>query len=176
MRRCEVFNQVGRLARERGMRFYYHNHFQEFQRVEGEYVYSHIIRNTDPELVFFEIDTYWMYRAGQDPIEWMNRLAERVVLLHQKDFPSDAPQPLNLFDGVFSPTEEIASADFSQRKDPLCFTEIGTGVLPIQDIIDAGSDLPNLSHIVLEQDHTQLPELESIKTSLEAFTSKFRLA
>lgn len=172
-RRCETFNQVGQLARERGMRFYYHNHFQEFQRIDGDYVYSHIIANTDPDLVFFEIDTYWMYRAGQDPVEWMKTLGERVVLLHQKDFPAEAPQPLNLFDGVYSATENIDNAAFSQRKDPLCFTEIGTGVLPIQDIIDAGLTLPNLTHIVLEQDHTQLPELESIATSLEAFTSKF---
>jgi sugar phosphate isomerase/epimerase len=173
-RRCEVFNNVGRLARERGMRFYYHNHFQEFQSIDGKSVYSHIIANTDPRLVYFEIDTYWMVRAGQNPIEWMKRLGERVVLLHQKDFPAQAPQPLNLFDGVFSPTETIDMAAFDQRKNPLCFTEIGTGVLPIQEIIDAGLALPNLSHIVLEQDHTQLDELVSISTSLAAFTSKFQ--
>lgn len=37
LRRCEVFNEVGKLARQRGMRFYYHNHFQEFQRIGDEY-------------------------------------------------------------------------------------------------------------------------------------------
>ena len=172
-RRCDVFNQVGQLARDRGMRFYYHNHFQEFQRIDGEFVYSHIIENTDPSLVYFEIDTYWMYRAGQDPVGWMQKLGERVVLLHQKDFPSEAAQPLNLYDGVFSMTEKISMQEFEDRKDPLCFTEIGTGVLPIQEIIDAGAKLPNVLSIVLEQDHTQLPELESVRLSLEAFTSKF---
>lgn len=173
LRRCETFNAVGRLARDRGMRFYYHNHFQEFQRIGDAYVYDHIIANTDPELVFFELDTYWMYRAGQDPIAWMKTLGDRVVLLHQKDFPSDASQPLNLYDGVFSGTEPIDMKAFDERKDPLCFTEIGTGVLPIQSIIDAAGALSNLDAIVLEQDHTQLPELQSIATSLEAFTSKF---
>ncbi|KRA99865.1 hypothetical protein ASD83_05080 [Devosia sp. Root685] len=172
-RRCDVFNQVGQLARERGMRFYYHNHFQEFQRIDGEFVYSHIIENTDPSLVYFEIDTYWMYRAGQDPVGWMEKLGERVVLLHQKDFPSETAQPLNLYDGVFSMTEKISMQEFEDRKDPLCFTEIGTGVLPIQEVIDAGAKLPNVLSIVLEQDHTQLPELESVRLSLDAFTSKF---
>jgi hypothetical protein len=44
---------------------------------------------------------------------------------------------------------------------PRCFTEIGTGVLPIQDIIDTASKLPNLEYMFLEQDHTTLPEIES---------------
>ncbi|GLQ12053.1 hypothetical protein GCM10007913_39850 [Devosia yakushimensis] len=172
-RRCDVFNQVGQLAHERGMRFYYHNHFQEFQRIDGDFVYSHIIENTDPSLVYFEIDTYWMYRAGQDPVRWMQQLGERVVLLHQKDFPAETAQPLNLYDGVFSPTEEITMREFEDRKDPLCFTEIGTGILPIQEIIDTGTRLPNAEYIILEQDHTQLPELESVRLSLERFKSKF---
>lgn len=173
LRRCETFNQVGELARSRGMRFYYHNHFQEFQRFGDDYVYDLIVAHTDPALVFFELDTYWMYRGGQDPITWMQRLGERVILLHQKDFPADAPQPLNLFDGVVSPTETIDMAVFEERKNTLCFTEIGTGVLPIQDIVDAAAQLPQLDYLFLEQDHTTLPEIESISRSREAFSAKF---
>ena len=45
--------------------------------------------------------------------------------------------------------------------------------LPIQDIIDAASDAPNLEYIVLEQDFTQLPELQSIEVSMDAF-KKFK--
>ncbi len=175
LRRCEIFNQVGALARERGMRFYYHNHFQEFQKIGDDYVYSLIIENTDPALVHFEIDSYWMYRGGQDPIAWMKRLGDRIVLLHQKDFPKDAPQPLNLFEGVFSPTEAIDMAAFDARKNELCFTEIGTGVLPIQQIVDAARKLKNLDFIILEQDHTQLSELDSIRLSHAAFTRNIRL-
>jgi sugar phosphate isomerase/epimerase len=172
-RRCEVFNSVGELARARGMRFYYHNHFQEFQRFGDDYVYDLILEYTDPDLVKLEIDTYWMYRGGQDPIDWMNRHADRVVLLHQKDFPADAPQPLNLFDGVVSPTENIDLEVFLDRKDPRCFTEIGTGVLPIQSILDAAGTLPAMDYLILEQDHTALDEIESVRTSRQAFASKF---
>jgi len=177
LRRCEAFNEVGRLAHERGMRVYYHNHFQEFQKFvtpDGEeYVYDIILANTDPNLVFLELDTYWMYRGGQDPIAWMQRHADRIILLHQKDFPANAAQPLNLFDGVVSPTENIDLDLFVEKKDPLAFTEIGTGVLPIQAIIDAAAELPNLEYLILEQDHTTLPEIESIERSMEAFTSRF---
>jgi sugar phosphate isomerase/epimerase len=173
LHRCEVFNRVGELARQRGMRFYYHNHFQEFQRLGDDYVYDVIMANTDPNLVFVELDTYWLYRGGQDPIDWMKRLSDRVILLHQKDFPPNAPQPLNLYDGVVSPTENIDMAVFEERKNILCFTEIGTGVLPIQAIIDAAAKLPNLDYLLLEQDHTTLTEIESIRRSHDAFSAKF---
>lgn len=173
LRRAERFNRVGALARERGMRFYYHNHFQEFQRVGDDYVYDLILEQTDPDLVLLEIDTYWMHRAGQDPVAWMERCADRVILLHQKDFPADAPQPLNLFEGVVSPTETIDMAVFEERKDERCFVEIGTGVLPIQRILDAAGALPNLDYLILEQDHTAMDEIESVRTSREAFASSF---
>jgi sugar phosphate isomerase/epimerase len=173
LRRAEVFNTVGELARERGMRFYYHNHFQEFQRFGDHYVYDLILDNTDPELVKLEMDTYWMYRGGQDPIAWMQKCADRMILLHQKDFPADAPQPLNLYDGVVSPTENIDMAVFEERKDERCFTEIGTGVLPIQSILDTAGELPAIDYLILEQDHTALDETESVRTSRHAFASNF---
>lgn len=172
-RRCEVFNRVGELTRERGMRFYYHNHFQEFQRFGDDYVYDLILEYTDPNLVTLEMDTYWMYRGGQDPIEWMRKCADRVVLLHQKDFPADAPQPLNLFDGVISPTANIDYGVFERNKDTRCFTEIGTGILPIQDILDTAVTLPAVDYLILEQDHTALDEIESITTSRQAFATRF---
>jgi sugar phosphate isomerase/epimerase len=173
MRRAETFNQVGELARQHGMRFYYHNHFQEFQRFGDDYVYDLMLEHTDPALVKLEMDTYWMYRGGQNPIDWMRKCAARVILLHQKDFPANAPQPLNLFDGVVSPTENINMAVFEERKDTRCFTEIGTGVLPIQDIIDTATQLPGLDYLILEQDHTPLDEIESVRTSRDAFSTSF---
>ena len=173
LRRCETYNAIGELAKERGMRFYYHNHFQEFQRFGDDYVYDLILENTDPSLVKLEMDTYWMYRGGQNPIEWMTKHADRVILSHQKDFPENAPQPLNLFDGVVSPTENIDMAVFEERKDKRCFTEIGTGVLPIQDILDTVATLPNFDYLFLEQDHTTMEEIESVRFSHKAFDSKF---
>jgi hypothetical protein len=46
-------------------------------------------------------------------------------------------------------------------------------VLPIQDIIDAAAKLPKLDYMFLEQDHTTLPEVESIRRSHDAFSAKF---
>lgn len=173
LRRVETFNEIGALAREHGMTFYYHNHFQEFQRFGDKYVYEIVLENTDPDLVKIELDTYWMYRGGQDPIDWMKRYADRVVLLHQKDFPAESPQPLDMFDGVIDPTESIDIDVFMEHKEPQCFVEIGTGVLPIQNIIDAAAELPNLDYMILEQDYTQMRELDSIALSAKAFRERF---
>lgn len=173
LRRAETFNQIGELARQHGMQFYYHNHFQEFQRFGDEYVYEIILKNTDPALVKLELDTFWMYRGGQDPLAWMETYGDRVVLIHQKDFPENGPQDLNLFDGLVAPDHNIDRTLFHQVKDPLSFVEIGTGILPIQDIVDAAAKLPNLDYMILEQDHTQLPEIESVTTSMQAFKDKF---
>ncbi|NLK07375.1 MAG: sugar phosphate isomerase/epimerase [Firmicutes bacterium] len=168
-RTCETYNQLGALCKERGMRFYYHNHYQEFQVFGDKTVLDHMMENTDPELVFLELDTYWAMRAGEDPVELIEKYKDRLVLLHQKDFPADAPQPLVVFDNLVDPNQEIGMEAFVNVVDPLTFTEIGTGTLPIQDIINAGLKAPHVEYIILEQDHTQLDEIESIKTSMEAF-------
>lgn len=171
LRRADFFNQVGQLCAERGMRFYYHNHYQEFQSGDDEFVYQTILDNTDPGLVFVEMDTYWVSRAGQSPIEWMQRYPDRIVLLHQKDFPAGAPQPMNMYDGIVDINADIDLRLFESVEDPLCFTEIGTGVLPIQDIIDTALTLPNLEYMLLEQDYSQYNDVQSIERSRDAFAA-----
>ncbi|MBC8531653.1 sugar phosphate isomerase/epimerase [Christensenellaceae bacterium NSJ-53] len=170
-RRCDLFNKVGEMCKERGMRYYYHNHYMECQRFEegGPTIYEMVMENTDPSLVFCELDTYWFFRGGVNPIDYIKKYKDRLVLIHQKDFPENAPQPINMYDGIVDHGKEVTREIFRDTKDPLCFTEIGTGILPIQDIINAASDAPHQEYIVLEQDFTQLPELESIKRSMDAF-------
>jgi sugar phosphate isomerase/epimerase len=169
LRRAELFNDIGELCRERGMRFYYHNHYQEFQFVDGRTVYDLIMENTDPDLVFVEMDTYWMARGGQDPVAMMKKYSDRLILLHQKDFPASAPQPLVMFDGIVDRNAPITMETFLETKEPLCFTEIGTGVMSIQAIIDTANECPNFEYLLLEQDHSQLDELASVERSRTEF-------
>ncbi|HZJ57632.1 MAG TPA: sugar phosphate isomerase/epimerase [Clostridia bacterium] len=169
LRRCEFFNEVGEMCKERGMRYYYHNHYQEFQKFGDKYVYDIIMENTDPDLVFTEMDTYWIMRSGQDPIKVIEKYGDRLILLHQKDFPKDAPQPVVMYDGIIHKEKDITYPMFEDTIDPRCFTEIGTGIMPIQDIIDAASKTPNLEYVILEQDHTKYDEIESINISMRSF-------
>lgn len=168
-RRCETFNRIGELCQERGMRYYYHNHYQEFQRFNGKLVYDIIMENTDPGLVYAEMDTYWIARGGQDPVSFMRNYNDRLILLHQKDFPKGLQEPLCMYDGLVDREKNIDMDVFMAAKNPLAFTEIGTGILPIQDYISAARSCPNLDYIILEQDATQMDELDSIAVSMEAF-------
>lgn len=168
-RRCETFNRVGELCQERGMRYYYHNHYQEFQRFGDKLVYDLIMENTDPGLVYAELDTYWVARGGQDPVDFMHKYHDRLILLHQKDFPAHMGEPLCMFDGLVDPDGEIDDQLFTETKNPESFTEIGTGILPIQSYIEAAQSCPSLDYIILEQDATRLDEIESINVSMQAF-------
>ena len=168
-RTADAFNQAGELCKSRGMQFYYHNHFQEFQFFGGKSVYDILMEDTDPELVLLEMDTYWMFRGGQDPRALMEQYQDRLILLHQKDFPKDAAQPLVMYDGLVDIEQNITMDTFITTVNPQGFTEIGTGILPIQDIINTGLQAPKLDYIILEQDHSTLGELESIKVSMDAF-------
>lgn len=168
-RRCQFFNRVGELCLDRGMRFYYHNHFQEFQQFGGKYVYDLVMEHTDPGLVYAEMDTYWMARAGQDPVKWMKKYHDRLILLHQKDFPARLNEPLCIYEGIADPEENIDEKRFLEIKNPEAFTEIGTGALPISRYLTAAQSCPNLDYLLLEQDATKLDEAESIRVSMNAF-------
>ncbi len=47
------------------MKFLYHNHYHEFQKLQDKYVLYHIMENTDPQYVDFELDTFWAHAAGR---------------------------------------------------------------------------------------------------------------
>ncbi len=173
-RRCEIYNEIGKACQSAGMRFYYHNHYQEFQTCEeGKTVYEMIMENTDPSLVFIELDTYWAARAGQNPVSLMKKYRDRIILIHQKDFPEDAGETMMMFNGLVKENKTINLKVFNETKRESSFTEIGHGVLPIASYLNAAGKCPNLEYVILEQDHTKLDEIESIKKSMEGF-KKFK--
>jgi sugar phosphate isomerase/epimerase len=84
-RTADEFNQIGAKAKARGLRLAYHNHDQEFTPLEGVVPYDLLVAGTDPSLVFFQVDVYWMVRAGRDPREFIRTNPARVPMLHIKD-------------------------------------------------------------------------------------------
>ncbi len=80
-------NEWGAAAADRGLRFYYHNHAFEFETVEdGTVIYDLMLDQTDPDLVFFELDLYWIVTAGRDPLDYLALYDQsRWPLFHVKD-------------------------------------------------------------------------------------------
>lgn len=66
-----------------GITLAYHNHHGEFlPNADGQIAHEEMEKRTS---VQFEIDTYWAYVAGKDPVEVITRLQDRVNVIHLKD-------------------------------------------------------------------------------------------
>lgn len=79
------FNKLGEVCKKNGIRFAYHNHDYSFKTVEGQFPQDILMNNTDPALVDFEMDMYWVVTAGQDVETWLKKYANRFRLCHVKD-------------------------------------------------------------------------------------------
>jgi sugar phosphate isomerase/epimerase len=79
------FNRSGEAAQTAGIQFGYHNHDFEFVPVEGRMPFDLLLAETDPKLVQFEMDLYWITKGGQDPLAYFARYPGRFPMVHVKD-------------------------------------------------------------------------------------------
>ncbi|WP_434617241.1 sugar phosphate isomerase/epimerase family protein [Arthrobacter sp. A5] len=106
-----------------GIRVGYHNHEFELQsRINGRSGLEVLADHLDPSVVL-EVDTYWAAVGGEDPVELLGRLGDRVKLIHLKDGPLT-----------------------KENKDQVA---LGQGSVPIWDVIAA---VPGLEVGVVELD------------------------
>ena len=127
-RYADVFNQRGEVCKQHNLRFGYHNHDYGFIPLDGQLPQDVLMQNTDPNLVDYEMDIYWVVTAGQDPISWFNKYPGRFKLSHVKDRKKNAPL-----------SEKDATVD------------LGTGEIPFTKILDAGKD-KGLRYFIVEQE------------------------
>jgi sugar phosphate isomerase/epimerase len=85
-RTAEIANRIGAAAKRAGLQYVYHNHDAEFADQGGVIGYDLLLRETDPDLVKFEIDCGWMIFAGRNPIDYFNKHPNRFPMIHVKDF------------------------------------------------------------------------------------------
>ena len=84
-RTAEVFNRIGGAAAARDLRFAYHNHDFEFRPVGGEIPFDVLLAETDPGMVWYEMDLFWITKGGRDPLDYFARFPGRFPLVHVKD-------------------------------------------------------------------------------------------
>ena len=87
---CEVLDKLGALAKKYGIQFLYHLHNIEFNPIlDSDYpgqIVDYMMEHTDPELVKFEDDVFWVQIGGRDAVEFLKEHADRIPMLHVKDF------------------------------------------------------------------------------------------
>lgn len=92
-RTTEVFVKAGDLAAKNKMRFAYHNHQSEFDKIEGVSAFDYVLTNTDKKKVFMELDLAWATAAGQDPVALFKKYPGRFPLWHVKDLDKTTGRP-----------------------------------------------------------------------------------
>src|ERR1700742_559597 len=131
----DQFNKCGELCRKSGMKFGYHNHNFEFSTKVGDSdLYDYILKNTDPDLVAQQMDIGNMLGAGGIALDLLKKYPGRFELMHVKD--------------------EIKS-DTGQGMDGYDSTILGTGVMPVKEIVKEARKSGGTSQFIIEQESYQ---------------------
>ncbi|TPG41596.1 sugar phosphate isomerase/epimerase family protein [Flavobacterium pectinovorum] len=137
-------NQAGKACVNAGLKLAYHNHDFEFQKHDGITGYEILLKETDKDLVHFELDLYWVVRSGNDPLKLFAENPGRFKMWHVKDM---------------------------DKKNAALNTEIGSGSVDFKTIFKEAK-LSGMKHFFVEQENNYNPNpLESIKVSCD-FISK----
>lgn len=135
---ADAFNRTGEECRKTGLKFGYHNHDYEFEKVDGQVLFDLLMDNTDPKLVHMELDLGWVIASGNDPFDYFKRYKGRFPLWHLKD--------MNL-----------------QKKES---TEFGKGGLDIAKILQHQGE-SGLKYLFIEQEEYAKNPIESMKYNID---------
>lgn len=125
---ADVLNTAGEVCKTYGLQMAYHNHDFEFNTmIAAQKPYDYLLENTEADLVKFELDLYWITRAGSDYQKYFAKHSGRFPLWHVKDM-DNTPDKF--------------------------FAAVGDGVIDWPSIFDA-QEKAGMQHFFVEQDRTR---------------------
>ncbi|MDN3644028.1 sugar phosphate isomerase/epimerase [Lutimonas halocynthiae] len=136
---AEILTTLGKKCEKAGLKLLYHNHDFEFMKdKDGVVVIDYLLEHLDPKYVNFQMDLYWVTKAGADPVVYFNKYPGRFKLWHVKDMDDQ---------GRFAP--------------------VGNGKIDFARILK-DKKLSGMQYYFVEQDKTfDMEPLEAIKISHE---------
>lgn len=151
-RTADLLNERAAALKRLGITLGYHNHNIEFAAVGKRTGWDIIAAETDPSLVFFEVDLGWVAAAGLDPAAFLKRQSGRVRWVHVKD------------------VKATTKPNHALHLDP---AEVGAGWLDWRRILRA-AEQAGVQHYYVEQEPPfAIPRMEAIRRSY-AFLSALR--
>jgi sugar phosphate isomerase/epimerase len=145
---ADQMNRAGETCRKHRVQLCYHHHSFEFDPAGGKRPFDTLIERFDPKLVHFELDTFWLKIAGQDPAAMLRRLKGRVSLVHMKDIARGT------------------AVEYIEGKVPReAFKEIGNGELDWPEVLKA-CEQAGVRHYIVEQDWWPGDPLDSLRQSI----------
>lgn len=136
----EIINTLGKKCHEAGLKLLYHNHDFEYKKdVDGIVPIDYMLEHSDPKYVNFQMDLYWVTKAGADPVAYFEKYPGRFIIWHVKDMDDE---------GRFAP--------------------VGNGNIDFGRIL-ANKKLSGMKYYMVEQDATfdGMQPMEAIKISHE---------
>ena len=136
----EVLNMVGKKCTAAGIKMLYHNHDFEFKpNANGITPMDYFLEHTDPANVNFQLDLYWITKAGADPLAYFQKYPGRFKIWHIKDMDSQ---------GRFAP--------------------VGTGTIDFKKILTQ-KEQAGMEYFIAEQDmcFDGMTPMESVKISFK---------
>lgn len=141
---AEIANGIGERLYGAGLSFSYHNHSFEFLRFGASSGLELIFDETDPRYVQAELDTYWIQHGGADPVAWIERMDDRMPVVHLKDM-------------VMLPADDGG-------RPQQTMAEVGEGNMNFAGILDACKRI-GVEWYAVEQDICQRDPFESLAIS-----------
>jgi sugar phosphate isomerase/epimerase len=131
-----LLNRVGQASRARGLELAYHNHDFELAAIDGVRPIDVLLDGIDRSLVKWELDLYWLAKAGGDPADLFARYPGGFPLAHVKDM----------------------------RLSDQAMVDVGQGDLDFAAVFAQGA-ASGMQHFIVEHDEPSDP-LQSVRNSL----------
>ena len=135
-----VFNRAGAAAVKEGLKFFYHNHGYEFVKHGESTLFDLLMKETDPKLVSFEMDVFWVVHPGLDPVKLLKKYPDRWALMHVKDMKKGTPT--GLLTGGTDVRNDVA---------------VGTGQIDIPAVLKAAQEI-GVKHYFIEDESPSVVE------------------
>jgi sugar phosphate isomerase/epimerase len=153
-----AFNRYGAAIKAAGLKFAYHNHALDFMAADSsskpeETFYDVLISATDPELVSFQLDVFWVAWGGAKATAVIEKHGPRICSLHLKDLAKDT-------------TPDVRNPKSARTH----MVRLAAGRVDIPAVI-ATAKAKGVKHFIIEDESpsaaTQLPEsLKAVKPQL----------
>ncbi len=132
---------VAEAARALGLRFGFHNHDLELAPLDdGGENFLDLLRELPRDLLWLELDLGWVWYAGADPVEQLERTSGRCPLVHVKDFRS------------------------RESRDDV---PVGDGAVGYERVVPAAL-AAGVEWLLVEEDEVEGPPIEAVERSLRA--------
>ena len=112
---AETLHRAGEQAKKAGIQLAYHNHATEFDKTDGIVSYDYFTSQIPADLMKFELDLGWVFKAGKDPVEIFKNQKGRFPLLHVKDMTATG-EIVPFGEGVYDFKDTFKNTDIAGMK------------------------------------------------------------